>query len=218
MDLQATSAHQYLGVLLDQRLTFRPHVRYVRDRMQALIKVLQLLSWRGFGASVPVKKHFYTAAIRSVSDYSAPCLPGINHAQVHQLEVAQREALRAILAVPRWIRIKVICEECGLPSIHRRILAQATLAMIKNLRCWPFTPLASQLRHAFQRPLNIRPDGDWVHANANAARTLQIKEDLWLQRDLPANDYQPTPPWEPTSISVNLAPCTRPKAQLPALL
>ncbi|KAK3891626.1 hypothetical protein Pcinc_004474 [Petrolisthes cinctipes] len=114
MDLQATVAHQYLGVWPDLGLTFWPHVHYVRDRMQVHTKVLQLLSWRSFGASVAVKRHFYTAAIRSVADYCAPYLP------------------------------------------------------------------APQLRHAFQQPLNIKPDGEWVHAIADAAWTLLIKEALWL--------------------------------------
>lgn len=79
--LKLTGSHHYLGVWLFPRLTFRTQIQYLRERMQALTKVLRVLSWSGMGESMQVKRLFYIAAIRSVLDYCAPCLPGISQQQ-----------------------------------------------------------------------------------------------------------------------------------------
>lgn len=116
-NLTLVNTHQYLGVWLDQGLTFRSQVKYsyLRERMGARNKVLRLLSWRGLGASTSIKRQFCVAAVRSVLDYYAPCLPGISQHLPRQLEVAQNDAMRSILAAPRWTRIEVMREECQLP-------------------------------------------------------------------------------------------------------
>ena len=90
-----------LGIWFDTALSFRPHVKYFRERIAARVKVLHCLSGRGAGASVEVKRRVYTAAVRSVLDYSAPCLSGLSNTSYQFLEVVQNGAMRAILGVPR---------------------------------------------------------------------------------------------------------------------
>ena len=60
------------------------------------------LSGRRTSASVEVKRRFYTAAVRSVLDYSALCLPELSNTSYQSLEVVQNGAMRAILGAPRW--------------------------------------------------------------------------------------------------------------------
>ncbi|KAG0716414.1 hypothetical protein GWK47_001015 [Chionoecetes opilio] len=81
--------------------------------------------------------------------------------------------MRAILNAPRWTRIVTLLAECGLPTIRHRIYARAALAMARYLKTRPNSTLAAHLRHGFQRPPNTRPDGDWVHAIADAHERLE---------------------------------------------
>ncbi|KAG0730427.1 putative RNA-directed DNA polymerase from transposon BS [Chionoecetes opilio] len=75
--LRHVTTHQYLGVWFDTNLSFRPQVRHLQDRTAARVRVLRCLSGWGTGATQQVKRLFYTAAIRSVLDYCAPCLSGL---------------------------------------------------------------------------------------------------------------------------------------------
>ena len=131
--LQHVTTHQYLGIWFDTALSFRPHVKYLRERTAARVKVLHCLSERGVGASVKVKRRFYTAAIRSVLDYSAPCLPGLSNTCYQSLEVVQNGAMRAFQGPPRWTSVVTLREKCSLPSVKNHILARSFIALVKYL-------------------------------------------------------------------------------------
>ena len=75
--LRHATSHKYLGVWFDSRLSFRPQITSLRDRLAARNKVLQYMSVRGQGASPTILRRIYIAAVRSVVDYCAPCLPGL---------------------------------------------------------------------------------------------------------------------------------------------
>ncbi|KAG0711687.1 hypothetical protein GWK47_002219 [Chionoecetes opilio] len=126
--------------------------------------------------------------------------------------------MRAILNAPRWTRIVTMLAECGLPTIRHRIYARAALAMARYLKTCPNSTLAAHLRHGFQRPPNTRPDGDWVHAMADAARALGVADLVRCDPDLAVPDHFPPPPWAPKTFQVILPSRTHPKQQLPALL
>lgn len=153
------------------------------------------------------------AAIRSVIDYSAPCLPGLNSTSIRSVEVVQNTTMRAILGAPKWTSLVTMREECGLPSLQHRILARTCIALATTyLRRWPTTSTTTQLRQAFQRPPAARPDGDWMHAVADAARALNLTNEVLCEPDLPHSDYLPPPPWSPVRVNVSLPHTTHPKA------
>ncbi|KAG0723007.1 hypothetical protein GWK47_005778 [Chionoecetes opilio] len=108
--------------------------------------------------------------------------------------------MRAILNAPRWTRIVTMLAECGLPTIRHHIYARAALAMARYLMTRPNSTLAAHLCHGFQRPPNTRPDGDWVHAMADAARALGVADLVRCNPDLAVPDHFPPPPWAPKTF------------------
>ncbi|KAG0714418.1 Gag-Pol polyprotein [Chionoecetes opilio] len=110
--------------------------------------------------------------------------------------------MRAILNAPRWTRIVTMLAECGLPTMRHRIYARAALAMARYLKTRPNSTPAAHLRHGFQRPPNTRPDGDWVHAMADAARALGVADLVRCDPDLAVPDHFPPPPWAPKTFQV----------------
>ena len=81
-------------------------MKYFRERTAAKVKMLYCLSGRGVGASVKVKRRVYTAGVRSVLNYSAPCLPGLCNTSYQSLEVVQNgdphPSLPDGLSPPPW--------------------------------------------------------------------------------------------------------------------
>lgn len=217
-DVAQVTTHQYLGVWLDSSLTFKTQIRYLRDRTTKRLQVLRWMSGRGAGASVTVKRKIYVAAIRSVIDYCAPCLPGISLVRLQSLEVVQNNAMRTILGAPIWTSVATMREECGFSSVRHRIMARTATALATYLRRWSHTSLGRQFRQAFQRPLAPALDGDWVHAVADAVRTLSVTDVALCDPDLPLPDHLPSPPWAPVHCNFTLPRYSHPKSLLPARL
>ena len=216
-----TIRHKYLGVIFDPALTFQHQVGHIRARSEARLRILRFLTGYGparAGASPRVLRTFYVMAIRSIIDYSTPCLPGLSATAIKSLEVTQNAALRSILGAPRWTSIVTMREECGLPTIKSRIQARTCSAIAAYQRRWPHSRLSRAFHHAFNRPLATRPDRDWVHAAADAARLLGVEDVVRCGPDLPVPDHQLPPPWNPPIFTLTTFTCNKPMQLLPALL
>lgn len=216
--LEIATTHQYLGVWLDSRLSFATQVRYLRERAAARTNILRALSARSAGASYRVMRAFYVHAIRSVIDYSAPCLCSLSLALLSKLEVAQNDALRVILGAPTWCRVENLQAESGLPSLQHRILARTACSAAKLIRTRPELPVSTQLIQAFQRPVNQIADGDWVHAAADAIRCLGADTLVRSGPDLPHPQYTHSPPWRPPPLDFALPNGTPRSTLLPTKL
>ena len=217
-NIKYTTTHQYLGIWLDTKLTFSTHVRYIQERIKARTKALLFISRGGKGAPTKITRLFYIAAIRSIIDYCAPCLPGLSDALIKSLEVLQNDALRAILNAPRWTRIVTMRKECGLPSIRHRIYARAATSTAKFLKTKPNSSLAAHLRRGLQHQHGNLPGGNWIHNMVDAARTLEVSDLVCCEPDLPIPDFLPAPPWAPKTFKIIFPSSACPRQQLPALL
>ena len=212
------TAHKYLGIFIDRGLTFKQHVNYIRDRTAARIKVLRYISGRDLGASPSFLRTFYVAAILSIMDYAAHCLPGLYASHVHHLEILQNQAMRKILRGPPWTAIVTLREECRFPSVQHRIFARASVAFTQQVRRWPNSSFSRSFIHALQRPLADRPDGDFLHAAADAVRRLGVDASVRSEPDISLPDYSPPPPWSPPLFDVITSPHARPRALHPRQL
>jgi len=217
-EIQYTTLHQYLGIWLDSQLSFKKHVRYLKDRAAARTRALKSISYKGAGASFTVRRTFYMYAIRSIIDYSAPCLPGLKSSLLTSLEVIQNDALRAILGAPMWTPLPLLRAECGLPSLGYRIYARTSTSVAKYVRKRPDTPLTNQLLGAFHRPVNLTPDRDWIHRAVDAIRVLGVSDAIQCGPDVLHPDYAAPPPWVPHPISILRPNSARPRDALPTQL
>lgn len=216
--LRRVAIHKYLGVWLDQGLTFRAQVRSLRDRLAARTTVLRCVSSRGKGVPVRIRRLIYVTAVRSVVDYCAPCLPGLQETNFSSLEVVQNDAMRAVLWAPRWTKVVALRAELDLPSLRSRVLGMSAVAMATYLQRWSNTRLSTALRQAFQRPPSLHPDGDWVHALADATRAIGLEALAHLDGDTPLPDYHRPPPWCSPHFTIETSPWTRKKDVPTALL
>ncbi|KAG0696347.1 hypothetical protein GWK47_026577 [Chionoecetes opilio] len=165
-----------------------------------------------------VKRTFYVQAIRSVIDYSAPCLPGLKQCLLSSLEVAQNEGLRTILRAPRWTRLHTLRAECGLPSLQHRILERTSTFVARFVRRRPTEQVTTEILRTYQQPANQDRDRNWVHSAADATRAVGISAAVQAGPDLPHPDFASPPPWQPKPISIVRPGAAKPKATLPTIL
>lgn len=122
------SSHRYLGILLDEHLTFKPQILRLRILAASRIQVMRAMTALDGGANFTVLRQYYIHAVRSVFDSAAPHLRACPDA-LRPLDTIQNNALRIILGAPKWTRLCNLRPENAIPAIHQRIThsAPATL-------------------------------------------------------------------------------------------
>ena len=113
--IQWVQQHRYLGVIIDDRLSWRPAVASVRRKSLSLLKYVAALTARGDGIDQTTALQVYQSSILSCVMYALPVLnvaPGL----MSQLERDHRVALRVVLGLPREAQsIPLLTEAHQLP-------------------------------------------------------------------------------------------------------
>jgi hypothetical protein len=95
-DIEWSKKLKYLGVIIDSKLTFKPHVDYVIDRANKAIRVLYPLLCRRSKLDITNKLLIYKLAIRPIITYASPALKGIAATHIKKMQIAQNKALKMI--------------------------------------------------------------------------------------------------------------------------
>ena len=190
--------HQYLGVHLDSQLTLQGHVNVLQDRMLARTNVLRSMTSHSDGASLAVRRAFYTHAIRSIVDYSSPCLVLASTAAIEKLEKMQNKSLRLILSARNWTKLINLRLESRIPSIESRIKTlTASLVAKMSHSPRPSTP-PEKVFAAADRDPNLFTAKTWARGAAAALVDTRVVTSIREKgTDAPDPAYSPPPPWRP---------------------
>ena len=214
----------FLGVTLDDQLTFSTHIESLRSRMAKRRQCLQALAGKSYGSKRKTLRTAYISYVRAIFDYGAAVFH--SHAAPssrHLLEIEQHKCARAITGCMRLTNSKALLTEAGLPSLSIRAkqLTATEVSRFKRL------PDDDPTRRVFANPpkpkLAYRGREAWLRARADAARdgtpepeppdrdvaalthkpcTRRVGE--WVLKEAgiadapvePAVICPPTPPWE----------------------
>lgn len=118
--ISRVSSKKFLGVIIDQKLSFEEHVRYVSKNALKGINIIRCLAGVSWGADPKILSILYKAIVRSHFDYSA--LAYINSPHAKKLDVLQNKALRVISGAMCSTPIRAMEVETKImPLILRRI-------------------------------------------------------------------------------------------------
>ena len=200
--LEWVTQQMYLGVIIDQRLSFRAEVDYLRNRTGSRLNVMRAMTNPAAGATPSVLRLFYIHAIRPLIDYAAPALSYVAKTWMDQLEVAQNNALRTILGAPIWTNIGTMQAETNIIPLELRI-QQLTAGRVAKI-------LQHNRSHTVRNCLGGFYDiaynrvKKWGPRTA-AAFSLMVDNGPHLQTiinpDLTDHRYTTPPPWETLAIS-----------------
>ena len=62
---------EFLGVIFDRKLSFIPHIKYVKAKCLKALNLLKVLSHTSWGADSTTLLHLYRSLIRSKLDYGS---------------------------------------------------------------------------------------------------------------------------------------------------
>ena len=119
-EIRCQDSLKYLGVVLDARLTWTPHIKYIAGKAMRAIGVLKALSRVSWGVSPSLLLTVYRGLVRAYLEWGSPLFAGPSGTPLRFLDRAQYEALRVVLGCVRSTPIAVLLSEASEPPLGLR--------------------------------------------------------------------------------------------------
>lgn len=120
---------KYLGVMVDDRLSWRTHIDYITSRVRKLIWVFKKLR---HVSDLNLLRTIYFALVQSVLGYCIRTWGGACKTYIKQLETAQRSLLKVMTFSPYRSPTKTLYGTCKVLSIRKLYILQIIVKHHKN--------------------------------------------------------------------------------------
>ena len=118
---------RYLGVILDSRLTWKPHLEYITDKYRLNTIKLNKLIGRQSPLNLQNKLLVYKVIMRPVITYAAPVWGGACRTTLEKFERLQSSTLRhKVVCANRYMRNEDILKALNIPPLKKFIGQMAT--------------------------------------------------------------------------------------------
>lgn len=132
--LERTDRIKYLGVTLDQTLTFRPHIQVLTSRLRKLIHIFKTLKQV---TDIKTIKMVYYALCQSIVDYCITSWGGAAKTHLIQLERAHRAVLKVSAGHPYRFPTSTLYKEWALLTVRQSFILQTVLKNHSELQYDP---------------------------------------------------------------------------------
>lgn len=120
--IPVVTRYKYLGLVLDAKLLWSPHILHVKEKCDRGINMLKFVAKRRYGATPAIALMFYRAYIRSIIDYGCVFYASSAKSNLSVLDRLQYKALRISTGSMRSSPIQAILSETQeLPLRLRRL-------------------------------------------------------------------------------------------------
>ena len=137
--IQFVKEAKFLGLIWDTKLTFEPHIKYLKAWCQKSLNILKVLSRTKWGADQTTLLKLYRSLVRSKLDYGCIVYGSASKTALAKLDPIHNQGLRLSLGAFRSSPVESLYVEAHEPplEIHREKLA---LQYILKLKANPGNP------------------------------------------------------------------------------
>ena len=131
---------KFLGVTLDTRLTWKPHLEPVEAKATRKLAIMKKLAGTTWGANSDILKQVYTGAVRPVVEYASTIWDTASKTNKSKLDRVQNMGLRIILGAMRSTPIQQMEKTTDLQPLECRREYKAAIQgeKLKRLTSHPF--------------------------------------------------------------------------------
>jgi len=119
-DVQFKKEARFLGLIFDDKLSWKKHLDYVQDRCKKRLNLLRCISGSTWGADGPLLLRLYKALIVPVIDYGCEAYDSTTDSLKKLLDSIQYKALKICTGAIKGTSLKSLQVECGVPPLHLR--------------------------------------------------------------------------------------------------
>ena len=111
---------KFLGVIFDRKLSFIPHIKYVKAKCLKALNLLNVLSHTSWGVDRTTLLHLYRSLIRSKLDYGSILYGSARKSYLEMLDTVHNQGLRLALGAFRTSPVSSLNVEADEPSLWLR--------------------------------------------------------------------------------------------------
>ena len=160
-------APTYLGVKLDKRLTWNPHIKEMEKRASRRLSLMKKLAGTKWGANSSILKQVYTGSVRPVMEYGSAAWATAAKTNTSRLAKVQNAGMRLITGGLKTTPINTLESTTGLHSLDTR-REEKVLTQHEKLQRLPCHPAHQQLQ---EQTKNRLKRGSFNHLAKQLART-----------------------------------------------
>ena len=196
-----TDQYKFLGIVFDKKLTFIPHINYLKKKCNKAINLLRVVAHTDWGADRETLLKLYRALVRSKLDYGCFIYGSTRTSYIKSLDPIHHTGLRLALGAYRTSPVNSLYSEAHEPplDLRREKLALQYLLKLKSCPNNPaydctFYPKYQELFN--MREKTIKPFGLRMKAN--------IEESKIPISSIHNSILPETPPWTMKQTEINL--------------
>ena len=106
---------KFLGIIFDRKLSFLPHLHYLKNKCIKALNLLRVVAHTSWGADQQTILHLYRSLIRSKLDYGSIVYGSARQSYLKMLDPVQNQALRLCLGAFRTSPADSLCVEANEP-------------------------------------------------------------------------------------------------------
>ena len=137
--IQFVKEAKFLGLIWDTKLTFEPHIKYLKARCQKSLNVLKVLSRTEWGADQTTLLKLYRSLVRSKLDYGCLVYGSASKTALAKLDPVHNQGLRLSLGAFRSSPVESLYVEAHEPPLEIR-REKLALQYILKLKANPGNP------------------------------------------------------------------------------
>ena len=118
--IEVVKETKFLGLIWDSKLTFIPHIQYLKKKCMKAMSILKVLAHTDWGADQTTLLQLYRALIRSKLDYGCIVYGSACPSYIKQLDPVHNQALRLCLGAFRSTPADSLCVEANEPPLEFR--------------------------------------------------------------------------------------------------
>ncbi|GBN13043.1 hypothetical protein AVEN_74935-1, partial [Araneus ventricosus] len=183
---------RFLGVIFDRKLTFLPHVLYLRKKCERSLNILKVLSTTSWGADRTSLLRIYQAVILSRIDYGCMVYGSARPTVLRRLDTIHHSGLRICTGAFRTSPVEslyIISNQLPL-DLRRQKISSLYSFRAQAVRQHPINKLS--LPAGLRRLYAARSS----HILPLCERTKMLLHDLDLNISVQFSDFFTFPPWD----------------------
>ena len=188
---------KFLGIIFDNKLNFKAHIEYVRQKCTKAMNLLKVVSNMDWGADRSVLLRLYRSFVRSRMEYGCAVFSSARKSYLKRLEPIRNQGLRICLGAFRTSPKESLCVEANKPPLYLRF-DKLCIQYALKLRSNPDNPTYDvvfnpEYRDRYEnKPSAIRSFGHRVEEDLSAVCSqLDLIQTVSLPEDPPWTIQRP---------------------------